>query len=519
MFKSKSSSVARDVLVEYNLIATDLYSSHIYKPFIYPYYALGPYLVVAYLLIPPISPNSPISKPVFYLRYPLFALVTYISVSAIRECRTATVSVGYGIGLISAWTMLWAATLIIFGDARGDYNRFEKKTGVHNGVGETPGWRKDITGHAESKGPEIGGEIKELRKRVRNGDIITPGSDKGSNQHAISITSTYIVSQHLPTTFSHRLCWVTDLVTSFRGINWTYGPFEPTYHSTRPPSPYSTPPSYIPSRRTLLLNSTISLLVSYILLDLLKTLTLLDPYYTGRSPSTPSPFPFPSISRLLLSLFSTYTALGAIFALAPFISQLLGPAILGPYADPELYPPYFGSLSHISNKGLAGLWGGAWHPLFRLAFEAAGDFCAAPLGPAWGRRYARGKALRLFVAFFLSGYLHACGSYTTLPATQPLSRAFLFFALQPLGILAQGAITCYVPASTPPWARKAGNWAFTAAWALATGPLIADDFAACGIWLFEPVPFSLWRGGRWCWSGGWVRVWKAERWWERGLAF
>lgn len=53
-----------------------------------------------------------------------------------------------------------------------------------------------------------------------------------------------------------------------------------------------------------------------------------------------------------------------------------------------------------------------------------------------------------------------------------------------------------------------GNWVGTVGWLYLTGPLLADDFARCGIWLFEPVPVSIVRGGLgerwWCWGGRWV---------------
>lgn len=511
-------SYAINALAQYNLIADRLHQSSIYKPFIYPHYALGPYLVIAYLLIPPIPSESPFSKPVFYLRYPLFALLTYISVLAILGCRSATMTVGYGIGLVNAWIVLWLATLIIFGDARGEYARLEKRKrsfGRNGEIDELRGKEGRDTGFVGSGSDD---QSDNPRRRDWSSEKASLNVVKESSIHSIDAAQTYVISQPLPANFTHRLHWVVDLVTNFRGINWTYGSFEPSFHLCRPKPPYLNPPTNIPSRRALLIKSSISLLIHYILLDTFKTISLLDPYYATNSSSSPSPFPLPFITRLLLSLISTYTALGAIFLLAPFFSQLLGPTILGAYSDPELYPPFFGPLNLISTKGIAGFWAGTWHPIFRLAFEAAGDFCARPLGPAWSRRTAKGITLRSCIAFFLSGCLHACGSYTTLPPTQPLSRAFLFFAIQPLGILAQRIIISNLPFPRNAFSRKVANWATFWVWTFISGPLIADDFAASGIWMFEPVPVSLWRGGKLCWRGDWVRVWKGEKWWDRGLA-
>lgn len=511
-----SHSVAPDVLAHYRLVAANFHSSHTFKPFIYPLHAFGPNFIIAYLLLPPVSRNNRLSKPIFNLRYPLFAFVVYLSLKSMMECRTATPTIAYGIGLLNAWTILWAATLIIFGDARGDYRRLEKLYETQDGIG------KD---RQEADTPTKSSRFDALESKLRERSHYTrdyPNPNTPPNSKFDQQPQT--VAQPLPSNILHRLAWVTDLVTNFRGLNWTFGSFHPSYHSTRPPPSLPSPPQ---TRQTLLLQTATSLSIHYILLDSLKTLTLRDPYFGTYSQSTPSPFPLALLSRLLLSLAFAYTALRSIFLLGPFLSQLLGPNLLGTFADPALYPPFFGPPSLISSRGIAGFWGGTWHPIFRLAFESVGESCGKALGPSWKRESTKGKALRTFIAFFLSGYLHACASYTTLPPTKPLSRAFLFFAIQPLGILTQQAITTWTRGSrqpnestkTPSFLHKTANWLFTVIWLLSTGKLVADDFAACGIWLFEPVPVSLWRGGVWCWGGEWARVWKSENWWERGLAF
>ncbi|KAL9014496.1 MAG: hypothetical protein Q9173_000876, partial [Seirophora scorigena] len=93
-----------------------------YHPFVWPYRALGPYLLVFYLLLPPTQ-----SRSVHLAKYPIFALIVYLSVTAIRDCRSPAVTVGYGIGLLNAWTILWSASLLIFNDGRKDYQRIERQ--------------------------------------------------------------------------------------------------------------------------------------------------------------------------------------------------------------------------------------------------------------------------------------------------------------------------------------------------------------------------------------------------------
>lgn len=518
-------ATADAVLAHYRDLSTSHWASGTYVPLIYPFHALGPTFLCAYmLLIPPIQPDSKLYKPVFYLRYPLFVFIVYMGLKSVRECRTASVTVGYGIGLFSALGIYWSAMMIIFGDVRGEFGRWERRRGdgrmkMEN---EKKKGREEMDGAAEE---HFRAEDILRKRRVKNskneflssnGEVKseTATADSSHGEASPDQISEYIF-QPLPSTFLHRLDWVFDSMTNLRGINWSHrAPHQP------PHAPKTTPPS----RSELLRSTSLSLILHYLLLDLLKTLSLYDPYFlTLSAPPSSSPFPFPSNSRLLFSLASIYTALQSLFLLSPVLACILGPRIIGHYADPVLYPPYFGSIRFIATKGLAGFWGGTWHQAFRLPFESAGEFFARCLGAGWEIHSRKGKALRLFTAFILSGILHAFGSYTSLPPTKPFSEAFLFFAIQPFGILVQRAIAALIRAGwreekIPSWIRQAASAGYVIVWLWVTGPLLARDFSAAGVWLFEPVPVSFMRGGKWCWSGQWVRLWDKGRWWERGLA-
>lgn len=516
------------VLARYQELSTSQWASGTYRPLIYPLHALGPTFLCAYILfIPPIPVGSKLYKPVFYLRYPLFVFIVYMGLKTMMECRTSSPTVGYGIGLMSGLGILWSAMMIIFGDARGEFGRWERR--------KIDGRVKMEKEKEEEKGSEeMDGAAEEQHVRTENilrtrkvkgskneflssNGEVKPETAAGDSSHgeASSEQISEYIFQPLPPTFLHRLDWVVDSMTNLRGILWSHrAPHQP-------PRAPKTPP---PSRSELLRCATISLTLHYLLLDVLKTLSLYDPYFlTLSAPLSSSPFPFPYNSRLLLSVASTYTALQSLFLLSPLLACVLGPRILGHHADPALYPPYFGSIRFISTKGLAGFWGGTWHQAFRLPFESAGEFLARCLGAGWERYTRKGKALRLFTAFILSGILHAFASFTSLPPTRPFSEAFLFFAIQPLGILAQRAIADLIRRGwreeIPSRIKQAASAAYVIIWLWVTGPLLARDFSRGGVWLFEPVPVSIMRGGKWCWGGQWVQWWGKGKWWERGLAF
>ena len=548
----------------------------IYEPFVWPYRALGPNLVILYLLIPP---NE--SKGVYLLRYPLILFVIWHAIDGLIWCKSSYVTVGYGIGLLNAWSIVWAATLLLFNDARSDFRRIEAA-----GELETTGLEstKEL-GHAPRGDAQLGGNAtldqEGLRRRhehdefesktsntiTANGglgatlkyDRASPRTGEDSSTNHESRTSYHW--QGFPPSALHRLDWVADLVSSFRSPRWAHRipPLPPPPLSVqRSLDQHSPVKSFKPpvsesdlTPRSLLRQNLPELLILYLVLDILKHITNQDPYFLG------IPFPhFPFQTRLLLCLIFTYTALSAIFVLSPLVfSCLLGEARIGAHAWSWQYSPCFGNPRAITQRGLEGAWGLWWQQLFRFGFQEWGDGIARLLdGRAlsrrhdfwgnqlshgdeeseheggWGRKTEKGKLLRAAVAFGISAVLHACASFTALgPGTKPLTGSAAFFAVQPLGFIIQTFLKRALKRQSwaercPWWATEAAYLLFVVSWFTLTGPLIADDFAKTGIWLFEPVPLSMTRGlkgeGWWRWGGRWMS-WHTDKkhWWKSGVVF
>ena len=509
-----------DVLRQFQQRLDEGLGSGSYQPFVWPYRALGPNLLIIYLLLPPTK-----SKFVDYARYPLFALIVYLSVDSTLNCRSSMATAGYGIGLLNAWAVLWSATLIIFNDARRDFKRIEKHD-LANGNGPVD-QAKGVTTGAENRGDGV------LSARRADGEVKDPSSppQEGRTKSNSGKRESY-VWQSLPPTIQHRLDWVCDLVCNFRGVRWDHQisglpPPPPHIQSSlqEPSLPSPDARSHL-TRSDLIRRDLPTFLLCLIALDVLKTVTLQDPYFWGLPPSTPSPFPYPRLFRLVLSLTFVYTSLLTIFLLSPLVfGIILGPHILGQHAWPWLYPSFFGPVSQVYRKGLAGLWGQWWHQIFRFAFEQAGEFAGSVTG--WEKTSQKGTLLRIAVVFACSGTLHTCASYTALGDTSPIRGSFAFFMLQPVGIVAQRAVSGWMntgglKAKIPAWVRGIGNLVVVAAWCYVVGPLGADEFAATGIWLYEPLPISPTRAlkgdGLWRWGGRWVRWYSADRWWRSGLA-
>ena len=274
-FCMSSPATAYALLAHYRNLADSLYASDTYTPFIYPIHVLAPTCLCAYLLIPPIKPSSSLHKPVFYLRYPVFSVIFYAAIRTIRGCRSGTVTVAYGIGLVSALGLLISATFLVFGDARGDFGRWERSDGrmetEREGEGITELNRvSGASGRIEGVWRKRGVDKFKSNILISNGEAesklaLAYPSDRSASTNQIS----EYIFQPLPSTFLHRLDWVLDLMTNLRGINWSYrAPHQPP----RPPSP--------PRTRSELLRSTIlSAITNYFLIHVLKTLTLYDTFF------------------------------------------------------------------------------------------------------------------------------------------------------------------------------------------------------------------------------------------------
>ena len=293
------------------------------------------------------------------------------------------------------------------------------------------------------------------------------------------------------------------------------------------------------SRAALLRQKLPAAVLAYLGLDLLKCILMEDPYFWGLPQlGTPSYLPLfvrssaglLSFYRMLLNLFGVYTALQFMFFTGPLLlSCLIGPRILGFRGSSWMYPDTFGCWSAVFDKGIAGWWGGWWHQTFRYAFSAPSEFAIARFG--LNRRASSTKALALGCAFGLSGLLHAAGSSTQLADTYPWTGPFLFFAVQPLGILAQRfAATALrgtgVSQRLPKVVRQSVNFLVTHVWLYYTAPLLMDDFARGGVWMFEPVPVSLFRAlGVGSLDESWWRLrgplftwYTGKHWWQSGIA-
>lgn len=513
-----------------------------YRPIILPYDGLGVVILITYLCIPHTN------RPWLYaLRWPVAAFIVAFHVDMMRSTRSSFMGSGFGVGLIASWLLTWSITWLIFNDPQKDAKRVER--------------RRDKVGRATKDGESNG--VASGTEKYTNGDTNGNASRRKqqNGQHNGSTTPGKTdVNKDKPAEFDFfwqsypldsilaRIDWVQDLVHNFRGPGWNW---ELPSNPGLPPHVLASlgeSPSSAKSigragirryktRSELARHIIPQMLRNYLLLDFLKVLLMTDGYFLfgipGTSLHTPAYLaPLPSwlhpLMRRSLSGISIITALETIFPLAPlFFSIILGPKVLGLRGEAWMYPSTWGGLSIIGEQGLNGLWSGWWHQTFRFAFVAPTQYLIKK-----GVLAPRAKATKIFglvVAFAISGFLHASGSYTQTANTKPL-HPIVFFMLQAVGIVFQTTFCSLLHQQlkhVPKHLRYFGNFTFTLVWLYITSPWLVDDFASGGIWLFEPVPISPIRalgfGNKddswWCWDFSSVGWYRSEKWWLNGLAF
>lgn len=543
-----------DVIAYYHRQYDECVRARTCTPFLYPFASLGALVAILYLLIP--HQNRPWLRSARFL---VWAFMAAFSLYTMVCTKARAMAPAFGVGLIASWGVVWVWTILVVHDAQTDFRRIERSSAVRK------------------KGMDAKGQGYAEPDHLQDGFVDSKSIDNIANTgngHCSETKSTerlpqeeYCWQSYPQHGFLQRLDWVLDIMSNFRGVDWNWRPasipppplsiqaqLQPkspsTDYKSHPSEPHTPhhhrrsrhPPTPLLTRRALLEQNLRLFLTGYLILDAVKTLMNHDPYFWGHiSPSAPTPSYLPSfittstillrIYRLALSQLGTQWALQTLFSLSP----LFFCGLLGNRGEPWMYPPTWGPYSLVLDRGLAGWWGQWWHQTFRFAFDGPGRKLVAMLG--WSPRGPKGSVVRLAVAFGLSGCLHAAGSFTAAGRTWPVREAMLFFLLQPVGMAAAAVVALLARwwCGTKRWPRalkRTLRWVYVHVWFYYTGSLLCNDFARGGVWLFEPLPVSLFRGlglgpegdGFWCWgrgSGEKGLVWwhSGERWWLSGFAF
>ncbi|XXG94533.1 hypothetical protein Hte_000790 [Hypoxylon texense] len=352
-----------------------------------------------------------------------------------------------------------------------------------------------------------------------------------------------------------RLDWAFDIVSTFRMTGWNWAvPCLPPYEPPPKVGGYQLPLSSVSPQRTeqgytrdlsytkfFLTRFFLNVVPSYLMVDLCAVHMTADPYFIlgpeyGTKESLPphlaslSPLAL-SLQRTTLSFVAVVSALnlalnaGAL-ALA-FLPPL--PQVLGFRAHPWHLPSPTGAFAQVLDRGLAGFWGAWWHQTFRFGFAAPARWLAREGLVEPGT--ARARAAAAASAFLQSAFLHAAGSYSTVPRRTRWWLPPLFFLLAGAGTVLQSwlARAVFRPRieRLPRWARRLGNLAFVLVWMWMTSWALVDDFGRSGLWLYEPVPVSVARALG-CGPTQDRRVWRLERdfwprlywgghWWDTGI--
>jgi hypothetical protein len=516
------------------------------RPVLLPHDGYGLLALLTYLCIPHVN------RPWLYAaRWPLLAFIVVFDLNLIRGTSTMYVGTGFGVGLIAAWGIVWSMTWLVWNAPQFDAKRVQRKGDKTPSAAASPKFM--------DANPQANGKIKSLsngktytsdeglRKRRPQNEHIEPGDQEKEEEELKETAQPEYYWQSYPTnSLRDRIDWVFDLIFNFRGPGWNWevssNPSLPAHVKMGLGEPVDIKSMQIKSsvgikrftsHSELLRTQIPRFILGYLLLDAWKVILMKDPYFI----LGPNDFSLPpylsslspntiTMIRKVISLLAIITSIETIFLAPIFVCLLLGPNVFNARGEYWQYPTTWGSFENITKRGLQGLWGGWWHQTFRYAFAAPTNLLIkhnilAPKSQAT-------KLFGLVVAFGMSGFLHASGSYTQLPTTIPLNLV-LFFMLQAVGIMIQSSFCEYFNAwirKLPMNVRTSGNFAFAFTWLYCTCPLLIDDFARGGVWLFQPVPISPLRAlgygepgdSWWCLEDIRISWYTGKHWWERGLA-
>ncbi|MCJ1418614.1 hypothetical protein MMC32_004962 [Xylographa parallela] len=403
----------------------------------------------------------------------------------IHACFLHSCLFGGGLDVISSDAVVWCTVLIGLQDVRGTYKRIRA---VIN---------------------------PELLPRV--------AAPSGQDDKTLSEEpSTW--EEPYPNTLSARIIWILDLLPSIRLSGWKIGDL--AHDTAQPPKPLT--------RRAYLRHAALIAMTSFLLLDTAAFLVRHDSYFTDRSVSISSPYPYPlsasanqsSLPYVLspLLILPPYVLRPLIIAAHIYALMTLGGAlattpllVLPTPLSPHLYPMFFGPFSSVMDRGLRGLWGTWWHQTMRYQNSMPGRALAQYLGVRPGGR--GDYALRTISAFGLSGWVHM-----GLVPPEPLGgvdawrvrmAVGVFFWVQVVGFAVEVAVRDSMRwmewekgGREGRWSktgRRAGMLVWVLGWLCGTLPLLGWAGKELGYFGVYPLPVSLWMrvvAGRWWTWGG-----------------
>ena len=536
-----SDSLYRKVLQDRQDLFNQSVADGIYTPFIYPW-DTWPVLVLllGVAFTPRLSTNiARIS------RYALAISSLWYCILRWPYVRTCGLTSGYGIGLAAFWGYIMTIVLMVLHDPGKDFSRIEVRK----------------TTEAKPNGNDHSGVSSAISQNGSAQKRVDGKQDNASMDTSQPKGGEALVWQGYPmgNDLWYLLDWVIDLCISFRGINWNWRIPIKTYTVT---PPEGDPPvlsreaqqSHEGDLKRLQRMSILNFFYYWVLLDLFKTTLMTDPYFLGIAPlDAPTTWPWLAqlsdvlpgtiaikFVRLSLSIASVVSALTFIFSLNSLFFGTIVPYFAGdklysitkaPLLEVWMYPPQWGNmLETLCNKGLAGMWATWWHQMFRYGISEPARLLTKKLNISPRGQIAR--VIQMLVAFGLTASIHAVASSTTfsLIPSKPWNP-FTFFMSQAIGILVQTDVSRRLNklVEFPKVVRQSANFVFAFTFLWYTGPLLSDDFARCQIWLFEPVPVSIFRGLGFgpgdCWvpwlqfadGARWLGVYRGKHWYTTGL--
>jgi hypothetical protein len=522
------------------------------RPLVIPLDLVGTALLpILYLCIPHTK------RPWLYrMRFVVIAVMVWLNYHMICGASSTSMLSAYASGLAGAWGTLWGVTVLIWTRPQFEAERVETRLRSRRMNGNGGNREQNVHSggrllHEHANGAFPKSQLSD--KLTSPDETVAAALAEGYEYYWQS----YPASSSLVT----RLDWVVDYVTSFRGIGWSPTGISSIPSFRRPSKPRSDEKvdlSSIPihtktgyfryaTRHSFLRKRWVHIAASYLVLDMCTVLMLRDPYFILRPDYSPHPLPpylasLPGLAlyfmRTLISFAAIISALNLLFSLAQVSRFLLYHShptlarLAGARADLWHYPDIFGSFAvNVLDYGLAGFWGGWWHQTFRGAFVAPTDWLVRRGYLPRDKRHPVTKTMGAAVAFAQSGMLHAAGSFSMVSRSARPWSPPLFFLGSLAGVLVQAGWDAAVGKSVreryPLWARRGANFVFVVGWLGATSWLFLDDLCRAGVWLYEPLPFSVLRaaglglpGDRaWRWDEDVLpTLWVGGKWWERGIA-